>query len=88
MAQAAAVVATAQEGGLSASRVRVTGLRRDAYVEFDFSLGDDALSIELIPPFSAFAEFRTARQAQVLPNTPPVAEVIEHLSRVPQDLSA
>lgn len=72
--------ATSQQRGLPAARVRVTGLRRDAYVEFEFSLGDDVLSVELILPFAAFAEFRAERQARVLPPEPPVAAAIERLA--------
>ncbi len=69
-----------RQGGLPVCRVRITGLRRDTYVEFEFSLGDDTLSVELILPFAAFAEFRAERRAQVLPPAPHVADAIERLA--------
>lgn len=62
------------------ARVRVTGLRRDAYAEFTFSLGDKALTVELILPFAAFGEFCAERRADVLPPAPKVGEAIERLA--------
>lgn len=46
--------------------VRVTGVRRARFVEFDFSLGDD-LVVELVMPYPEFITFCEARQAEVLP---------------------
>ncbi|MCR6628691.1 MAG: phenol hydroxylase subunit [Magnetospirillum sp.] len=37
--------------------VRVMGIRRERYVEFQYMVGDPDLCIELIMPFSAFSEF-------------------------------
>ena len=48
--------------------VRVTGIRHGKFVEFEFSLGDSDLSVELIMPFAAFDEFCRERGAVVLPS--------------------
>ncbi len=37
--------------------VRVTGVRKNAFVEFDFSFGDPSIFIELVLPFSQFQTF-------------------------------
>jgi len=37
--------------------VRITGIRNEKFVEFDFSVGDPTLYIELVLPFSQFAKF-------------------------------
>lgn len=37
--------------------VRVTGTRRDKYVQFDFAIGEPDLAVELILPFDQFHEF-------------------------------
>ena len=39
--------------------VRVTGVRSGRYVEFEFSVNDADLTVELILPFAAFEEFCT-----------------------------
>lgn len=40
--------------------VRVTDIRGDGFVEFDFSVGDPELYVELIMPQPAFQEFCAA----------------------------
>jgi phenol/toluene 2-monooxygenase (NADH) P0/A0 len=37
--------------------VRVTGIRKNAFVEFDFAIDDPAIFIELVLPFSQFETF-------------------------------
>ncbi len=37
--------------------VRITGIRNNTFVEFDFSLGDPTLYIELVLPFDKYKEF-------------------------------
>ncbi len=37
--------------------VRVTGVRKNAFVEFDFSYDDPSIFIELVLPFSQFQTF-------------------------------
>ena len=47
--------------------VRVTGVRSGRYVEFEFSVNDADLTVELILPFAAFEEFCTLQEAVRLP---------------------
>lgn len=49
--------------------VRVTDVRKDGFVEFDFSLGDPDLYIELILPAPAFAQFCAANRVVFLTET-------------------
>ena len=60
--------------------VRVTGMRLDKYVEFEFSLNDADLTVELILPFSAFDEFCRLQNATVLPPAESAAEPLEQLA--------
>ena len=54
-----------------ARHVRVTSVRNGKYVEFEFSVLDADLSVELIMPFQAFSEFCEAQNATVsLPDGP------------------
>lgn len=46
--------------------VRVTGVRRSRYVEFDFSIGDE-LVVELVMPYREFRNFCADRDAEMLP---------------------
>ena len=50
--------------------VRVTGSRLGKYVEFEFSVNDADLTVELILPFAAFDEFCRLQNATVLPSDP------------------
>ena len=59
--------------------VRVTGVRSGRYVEFEFSVNDADLTVELILPFSAFEEFCTLQEAARLP---PAAEVANELDKL------
>ena len=59
--------------------VRVTGVRSGRYVEFEFSVNDADLTVELILPFSAFEEFCTLQEATRLP---PAAEVASELDKL------
>ncbi|WP_146101749.1 phenol hydroxylase subunit [Rhodopila globiformis] len=69
-----------EHGAAPPARVRVTGLRRDAYVEFVFSLGDDTLTVELILPFAGFAEFCAQRRATIETPAPDIGAQIERLA--------
>ena len=44
--------------------VRVTGVRDKRFVEFDFSIGDPTLFVELVLPFEQFQQF--CKRNQVL----------------------
>ncbi len=46
--------------------VRITGVRGNGFIEFDFSIGDPTLYVELILPFDAFEEFCAHNQVQHL----------------------
>lgn len=46
--------------------VRVTGVRRSRFVEFDFSIGDE-LVVELVLPYREFCAFCEEHDARVLP---------------------
>lgn len=61
------------------SYVRVTGVRREKFVEFEFSIGDADLTIELILPKAAFAEFCADNKVIVLPPASVDAAVMDRL---------
>lgn len=61
------------------SYVRVTGLRREKFVEFEYSVGDADLTVELILPQDAFSEFCAANQVVMLPPAPDGAAVVDRL---------
>ncbi len=46
--------------------VRVCNCRPDGFIEFEFSIGDPALAVELMLPESAFHEFCLANEVIVL----------------------
>lgn len=46
--------------------VRVVGVRNDRFVEFEFSLNDEDLTVELILPLPSFGEFCRRYDAVVL----------------------
>lgn len=46
--------------------VRVTGVRRSRFVEFEFSIGDE-LVVELVMPYREFRAFCEERDARMLP---------------------
>ena len=60
--------------------VRVTGVRSGRYVEFEFSINDADLTVELILPFSAFEEFCTLQEAVRLKPEGEVASELEKLA--------
>jgi phenol hydroxylase P0 protein len=60
--------------------VRVTGIRLDRYVEFEFSVNDADLTIELILPFAAFDEFCELQKAVVLQPEPTTVDDLGRLA--------
>jgi phenol/toluene 2-monooxygenase (NADH) P0/A0 len=52
--------------------VRVTGARPNGLVEFDFAVGEPGLTVEMILPREAFAEFCEHNAVEILP---PATEV-------------
>jgi phenol hydroxylase P0 protein len=51
---------------MSKRYVRVNNIRNNELVEFDFSIGDPSLFVELILPFSQFKQFCKTHNAQDL----------------------
>lgn len=49
---------------------RIKRVRRGAFVEFEFSIGDGSLSLELIMPPAAFTEFCARHRAVVIQADP------------------
>lgn len=68
------------ETGRNAAHVRILGVRAGKFIEFEYSLDDGLLAIELILPPKAFEEFCRARGADVLPPDPETAETIERMA--------
>ncbi len=60
--------------------VRVTGVRSGRYVEFEFSVNDADLTVELILQFAAFEEFCTLQEAVRLTPEAGVAGELEKLA--------
>ncbi len=60
--------------------VRVTGVRSGRYVEFEFSVNDADLTVELILPFAAFEEFCSLQEVVRLPPADEVASELEKLA--------
>jgi phenol hydroxylase P0 protein len=60
--------------------VRVTGVRSGRYVEFEFSINDADLTVELILPFAAFEEFCALQEAVRLAPGSEVAAEFEKLA--------
>ncbi|VVO76169.1 hypothetical protein PS862_01588 [Pseudomonas fluorescens] len=46
--------------------VRITGTQRQRFIEFEFSVGDPELSVEMIMPVQAFEEFCARHDARQL----------------------
>jgi phenol hydroxylase P0 protein len=56
---------------------RVTGTRRDAFVEFEFSINDSDLTVELVMPFKEFREFCEQENVTLLPPDETVRSEVE-----------
>jgi len=73
--------------------VKVTGTR-GRFIEFDFTVGDPDLTVELIMPYEAFVDFCRSNNISVLPVDGSLADAlekvkwrsrrVEHLQEVPQ----
>ena len=62
------------------AHVRILGTRMGRFVEFEYSLGDGDLSVELILPTKAFEEFCRARSAEVITPDVSTAEALEQMA--------
>ncbi|RMF09079.1 MAG: phenol hydroxylase [Alphaproteobacteria bacterium] len=58
---------------------RITGVRRATYVEFDFTVGDEQLTVELIMPYPAFREFCEHNRIRLLPSSSEVERQMQQL---------
>lgn len=47
--------------------VRILGKQLDRFIEFEFFLNDEDLSVELVMPETAFAEFCAYYDAEIVP---------------------
>ncbi|WP_428542773.1 phenol hydroxylase subunit [Profundibacter sp.] len=56
--------------------VRITGIRNNHLIEFDFSIGEPEMYIELVLPFEAFQTFCAHNKVQYL--TPEEAERVDY----------
>lgn len=60
--------------------VRILGTRLGRFVEFEYSLGDGDLSVELILPLKAFEEFCAERGVTVLHPDTQTAQAVEQMA--------
>jgi hypothetical protein len=60
--------------------VRVTGVRRSRFVEFEFSLGEE-LVVELVMPYREFCTFCDEHDAKMLPADGEAALALMHLAK-------
>lgn len=68
---ASTVPPVSEEAGftrLGKAFVKIKGVRLGRFVEFEFSLNDEDLTVELVLPFAAFEEFRARYRAELLPS--------------------
>ena len=63
--------------------MRVTGVRRHHFVEFDYALGDDDLAVEMVLPYPEFVEFCATHDAEMLPG--PEEAALAHLALTEQE---
>ncbi len=61
---------------LGKTYVRIMGRQLDRFIEFEFILNDESLSVELVLPEHAFAEFCDYYDAEILPPESEGGEVI------------
>ncbi len=52
---------------LGKTYIRIMGRQLDRFIEFEFILNDESLSVELVLPDHAFAEFVDYYEAEILP---------------------
>lgn len=64
--QEPSVIAPNDDASKQIHYVRVTGVRCERFVEFDFSIGDPNLFVELILPFDQFKAFCKKHNTQDL----------------------
>ncbi len=70
--------------GLGERAVRVVGVRRARFVEFEFWLSRQDLSLQLVLPYPQFVEFCAEQGAAVLPPRSDAAQAFARLQRAVQ----
>jgi len=65
---------------IAESTIRVIGVRRATYVEFEYSLADELLVVELVMPYPAFDEFCAINKARMLAPKPDAAAAFAELA--------
>lgn len=53
---------------LGKTYIRILGRQLDRFIEFEFILNDETLTVELVMPDKAFAEFCEYYEAEILPD--------------------
>jgi hypothetical protein len=53
---------------LGKTYIRILGRQLDRFIEFEFILNDETLTVELVMPDRAFAEFCEYYEAEILPD--------------------
>ena len=61
---------------LGKTYIRIMGRQLDRFIEFEFILNDEALTVELVLPEHAFTEFCEYYDAEILPSETEGGEVI------------
>ncbi len=62
--------------------VRVTNVRRGRFIEFQFFWGGPDLSIDLVLPYPAFAEFCADNKTVILPADTQAQQALDRLEKV------
>lgn len=70
-------MAVTKPAKLGKTYIRIMGRQLDRFIEFEFILNDEALSVELVLPEHAFAEFCDYYDAELLPPATEGGEVIK-----------
>lgn len=59
--------------------IRILGRQLDRFIEFEFILNDEALTVELVMPDHAFAEFIDYYDAEILPSADGVVVSLDEI---------
>jgi phenol hydroxylase P0 protein len=72
------------QSGVIRKFVRITGQRSNAFIEFDFAIGDSEIFVELILPMAAFEEFCSSNKVVLLEDERPDCEQSDWSWRIAQ----
>jgi hypothetical protein len=79
------VTEAARSAAFDAAVITVRGIRRAVFVEFEYSLANGELAVELIMPVQALREFCAACHAELRFDTPEAERAYRDLLPVPSD---